>query len=187
MPGFDNQVMWCTNMDFTDTQATHFDHLGNFTNGGDLAIGTGNTSPSQEIEIGHLTGSGGIVISYVSPNINIDGSGAGGSLVWQNISASQTLAVQNGYFCSGGTNLSLALPAVSVVGDIIEVVLIGSTSFTITQSAGQQIILGNRQTTAGVGGSLASTQQGDAIKIICQTTNLTWVAGAGSIGNFTIV
>ncbi len=187
MPGFDNQVCWLTNLDFTDTQGTHFDHPGNFTAAGDLAIGTGLTSPSQEIEVGHLTGSGGIVISYSSPNINIDGSGAGGSMVWQNISASQTLVVQNGYFCSGGTNLSLALPATSSVGDLIEIILIGSTSFTVTQSASQQIILGNRQTTAGIGGSLASTQQGDAIKIVCQTANLIWVSGSGSIGNFTLV
>lgn len=108
-------------------------------------------------------------------------------MTWSNISASQTLAVNNGYFCSSGGALSLALPATSAVGDIIEVLLCGSTSFTVTQAAGQQITLGNTSTTAGVGGSLASTQQGDAIRIICRTANLLWQVGPGSMGNLTMV
>lgn len=229
MPGFENQVLWCANQNFSDPTSTQFHHLGEFTAAGDLAIGTGAAAPAQQIAVGHLTGSGGIVISYSNPNINIDGSGAGtattydgnsgsatpaanilnilgsggvtttgagntitisvsgSGLTWANISASQTLAVNHGYFCSGGGALSLALPAVSAIGDVIEVLLCGSTSFTITQSAGQQITLANTSTTAGVGGSLASTQQGDAIRIICRTANLLWQVGPGSLGNLTMV
>lgn len=107
-------------------------------------------------------------------------------ITWNTISASQTLDVQNGYFCTGGGALSLLLPPVSALGDIIEVVLDGSASFTITQGAGQSIRIGNVSTTAGVGGSLASTQQGDSLKLVCQTANLKWNV-VSSIGNPTVI
>lgn len=111
-------------------------------------------------------------------------SGEGG---WTAISASQTLAVNNGYFCTGGAGLSLALPATSAVGDTIDVVLDGSTSWTITQpNAGTRIRIGNQQTTLGVGGSLASTAQGDTVRLVCETANARW-AVVSMIGNITVV
>lgn len=185
MPGFHDQVMWCANMNFSDPISDQFNHPGEFTAGGDLAIGTGVAAPGQEIAVGQIASGGGISVTYSNPNIIL--TVTGGGLTWSNISASQTLAVLNGYFCSAGGALSLALPAVSAVGDMIEILLCGSTSFTITQTAGQQITLGNLSTTAGVGGSLSTTQQGDAIRLICRTANLLWICGSGSIGNFTIV
>lgn len=131
----------------------------------------------------NILGSGAITTAAAGNTVTI----SGGGITWSNIAVNQTLAVNNGYFCSGGAGLSLALPAVSAVGDAIEVILIGSTSFTITQSAGQSIRLGATSTTPGVGGSLASTQQGDAIRMICQTANLVWAIGSGAIGNLTVV
>lgn len=131
-----------------------------------------------------VVGSGAITVSG-NPGTNtltIQDTGP----AWNRISASQTLAVSNGYFCVGGGALSLALPATSNVGDVIEVSLVGSTSWTITQGAGQQILMGNTQTMAGVGGSLASTQQGDSLRMVCMTTNLTWVV-VSSMGNPTVV
>ena len=113
-------------------------------------------------------------------------SAKGGGLSWTNIGASQTLAVNTGYFCSSGGALSLALPATSAVGDVIVIVLDGSTSWTITQGAGQQIRLGNQTTTLGVGGSLASTAQGDCIYFVCRTANTLWTV-INSIGNITVV
>jgi hypothetical protein len=107
-----------------------------------------------------------------------------GALVWQKISANQTLQVNHGYICiSPGGSLSLALPSTSSFGQIIEVTLDGATSFTITQGAGQQIRIGNQQTTSGAGGSLTSTAQGDTLRLICQTDNLKWnvLSGWGSL------
>lgn len=110
-----------------------------------------------------------------------------GSTGWTVIGASQTLAVNEAYFCTSGGALSLALPAVSAVGDTIEVVLDGSTSWTITQpNAGTQIRLGNQETTLGVGGTLASTAAGDWIELVCQTANARWVCNAKS-GNISVV
>jgi hypothetical protein len=152
-----------------------------------------------------LTGnSGGAVGPNGAHNINVVGTGnvtvtgnagtntltisvVGEGEVWQTITASQTLAVNNGYVCvSPGGALALALPAVSAVGAIIEVTLDGATSFSITQSAGQQIRIGNTATTAGAGGSLTSTQQGDSIRMVCSVANLKWNV-LSSMGNPTVV
>jgi hypothetical protein len=173
-------------MDFTDPTSANFNHPGGFISGGDLAIGTGASAPSQQISVGHITGSGGIIVSYSNPNINIDGSGAGGSIVWNIISSSQTLANQNGYFCSGGGTLSLLLPPISVLGDTIEITIDGSAGFHVTQGAGQSIKFGNQITTAGVGGSIASTGQGDTIRMVCKTANLAWNI-VSCMGNLTFV
>ena len=132
----------------------------------------------------NIVGVGGITTSGSGNTITIFGSSIGAT--WNIISASQTLAVDNGYVCRGGTNLLLALPATSTIGDIIEVTLDGSTSFSITQSAGQSIIIANQSTTAGISGSLTSTQQGDTIRMVCSTTNLRWNA-LSLLGNLTVV
>lgn len=102
-----------------------------------------------------------------------------------NIVANQTLAVNNGYFVTVGA-LSLALPAASAIGDQISVTLFGGTSWTITQAAGQSIRIGSNVTTVGVAGTLASSANGDTIRLICQTANLTW-AVTSSMGNIAFV
>jgi len=133
----------------------------------------------------NVLGAAGTVTSGSGNTITITVSGSG--MTWSAISASQTLAVDHGYFCTGGAALSLALPAVSAVGDEITVVLDGSTSWTITQpNAATRIRLGNQQTTLGVGGSLASTAAGDTITLVCETANARWVV-ISSIGNITFV
>lgn len=186
MPGFDGQVCWSANLDFTDPTSNNFNHPGGFTAAGDLAIGTGVAAPGQQIAVGHLIGIGGIVITYTGPNITINGGGAGGSITWNTISASQTLAIQNGYFCVGGGTLVLLLPPVSVLGDIIEITIDGSAGFQVTQGAGQTIKFGNQITTAGVGGSITTTGQGDTIRMICKTANLAWNI-VSCMGNLTFV
>ena len=133
----------------------------------------------------NVFGSGGTTTSASGSTITINSSSS--SMTWSSISTNQTLSVNNGYFCvSPGGALSLALPGSSSVGDVIEVTLDGATSFTITQSAGQQIRLSSSSTTAGGGGSLASTAQGDSLRMICQTANLKWNV-VSSMGNITIV
>lgn len=132
-----------------------------------------------------VVGSGAISVSG-NPGTNTLTITETGLTGWNKISASQTLVVNMGYFCTGGGTLALLLPATSIVGDEIQVSLVGSTAWQITQGAGQQIIMGSSQTTAGVGGTLTSTQQGDSIRMVCLTTNLTWVV-LSSMGNPTVV
>lgn len=138
--------------------------------------------------------SGNITFSEGS-NVTITGSGStitfaasgggGGGLTWQSIGASQTLADNNGYFCTSGGTLSLALPPISSVGDTVQVILDGSTAFQITQAVGQQIRIGDVQTTIGASGSLTSTAEGDAVTLICEIANTKWVAYP-SQGNITV-
>lgn len=130
------------------------------------------------------------VSHFNSGHFTVDGNGfvssTGGGLKWVNIGASQTLEVNTGYFCSSGGALSLALPSSSAVGDVIAVVLDGSTSWTVTQGAGQQMRIGNVQTTSGAGGSIASTASGDTIYFVCRTADTRWVV-INSTGVFTVV
>lgn len=149
---------------------------------------TGNTGGAVGPDGAHnifVLGAGSISVGG-NPGTNTLTITHTGINTWNRISASQTLAVNNGYFCIGGATLSLLLPAVSIVGDTINVVLVGSTGWIVTQGAGQQIIIGNQQTTGGVGGSLSSTQQGDSITLVCLTANLIWVV-INSMGNPIIV
>ena len=112
--------------------------------------------------------------------------GSGGVLTWSTVGASGTLVVNTGIICTGGAGLSFALPAASAVGDICEIVLSGSTSWTITQGAGQQIFAGNTSTTLGAGGSLASTAAGDSLRMVCKTANTAWVV-LSMVGNITVI
>jgi len=135
-----------------------------------------------------LTSTGSSVAITGSTNsINFDVVGTG-DLIWQTIFASQSLAAKNGYICiSPGGALLLALPAVSSLGDTIEVTLDGATSFTITQpNSTSQVRYGNITTTLGTGGSLTTTNPGDTIRIVCQTANSRWNI-LSSIGNITYV
>lgn len=133
----------------------------------------------------NIVGAGGITTSGAGSTVTISGVGTG--MTWNVQSANTTLAVNNGYFAvSPGGALMFALPAASILGDMIIVTLDGATSFQITQAAGQQIRLGNVTTTAGVGGSLTTTQQGDTLTLVCKTANLAWSVISVE-GNFTVV
>lgn len=156
-----------------------FHFLGPLTNG-QLLIGSTGADPSPAT----LSAGTGISITNGAGTITINSTGG---LTWQTITASQGLAINNGYICvSAGGALSLSLPTTAAVGSEIEVTLDGATSWTITQAAGQQIRLGNVQTTSGVGGSLASTAQGDSIRFVCSVANTKFNV-ISSMGNITVV
>lgn len=153
--------------------------------GATAGILTINTIPPTVA--GNFTVSAGAGVSVTAGANAITIAATGGGLTWQAIGASQTLVINNGYFCTAGAGLSLALPAVSSVGDPIAIVLDGSTSWTITQpNAATRIRIGNTQTSLGVGGSLASSAVGDTVYLICETANARW-AVASMIGNITVV
>ena len=178
MAGFNGQTVLATNIDVNADPTT----AGSFNADGQLLIG-GALAPYMAV----ATLSAGPGISIVNGQNSIAINNTAASLAWANISASQALVNNNGYICvSPGGALSLSLPATSAVGDIIEVVLDGATSWTITQGAGQQIRYGNVQSTLGAGGSVASTAQGDALKLVCVTADLRWVATSG-VGTLNVV
>lgn len=104
---------------------------------------------------------------------------------WTVINADQTAAVGHGYFCNKAGLLSLALPATSAVGDVIEVANINTAlGVTITQAANQQIFFGSGNSTLGAAGSYSSSAVGDTLKLVCRTANLEWQV-VSSVGNWT--
>jgi len=168
-------VMQADNVSFDGTYRG-----GIITTDGQLLIGS---SVAPHIRVGTLTAGTGISIVTGNGTISISSST---SVTWSLISASQTLVIDNGYFCvSPGGALALLLPPVSKVGDTIEITLDGATSFAITQAAGQQIRFGNQTTTSGVTGSVTSNNQGDSIRMVCRIANLSWNI-VSSIGTLTI-
>ena len=147
---------------------------------GQLAIGSTGGNPVAAA----LTAGTGISVTNSSGGIQIDATGGG--VTWAAVGVGSTLLVNHGYICTTGAALSFALPGTSSVGATIHLALNGSTSWTITQGANQQIRLGSSATTLGAGGSIASTSVGDSITLVCVTANLTWMS-ISAVGNLTIV
>jgi len=149
---------------------------------------TGNTGgpvgPDGSFNI-NIIGVGGVTVTG-NPGTNTLEISNSGSLTWNVIAASQAMIANEGYICAGGGAISLSLPATSVLGDIIEITLDGSTSFVITQGASQQIRLGSTQTTSGASGTITTTAQGNSLRLVCQTADLKWNV-LSSMGNFLII
>ena len=149
-----------------------------------------------------LTGDSGGAVPPAAGNINILGGVGvtvtgnpgtntltidigGGGADWSVIGAGQTMIIDHGYVCTTGGTLSLLLPATSPIGSIIEVTLDGSTGFTITEAAGQQIRMGNLSTTLGATGTLGSNAQGDSLRMVCSVANTKWNV-LSSMGSLTV-
>lgn len=151
-----------------------------------------------------LTGNtGGAVGPNAAGNINVVGNGTsvivagnagtntltvnvtGGGLEWNVVAINTAMLGNSGYIANSVGLIQLLLPAVAVVGTIIRVVAVAVGGWQITQNAGQAIRFGNMATTAGVGGSLASSSVGDAVEIVCVTANTGWVVLSG-VGNITV-
>lgn len=125
-------------------------------------------------------------ISVTSGAGTITVAAVGGGLAWSTVGASAALVNNNAYICTAGAALSFSLPAVSPVGTVVALTLDGSTSWTITQGAGQRIRFGSLETTNGAGGSLASTAQGDTVHLVCSVADVRWNV-ISSCGNITVV
>lgn len=114
------------------------------------------------------------------------GGGGGSNLTWFNVGVNTNMAVNSGYVDNGAGTTQFLLPAVAAVGDICRVVGNVGPGWTITQGAGQQIRFGILNSTAGVGGSVSSTQLSDAVELVCVIANTTFRV-ISSIGNLTVI
>ena len=103
------------------------------------------------------------------------------------ISSTQAMTANRNYFCDNGASLiTFTLPAVAARFTEIEIAGFSAGGWTVAQNVGQSINFGTKTSTLGIGGSIASSNQNDYIKLICATANTTWNV-IGSIGNLTIV
>jgi hypothetical protein len=179
MAGFDNDVVYGSNVDFRGVEPVQ----GQVTADGQLLIGS---TASPNIKVGTLTAGSGIAITNGSGSITIASSGSG--MAWVDVTgASQTVAANTGYLSNRAGAVAFTLPASSTVGDVFEIVGVQG-SWSLAQSANQQVLFGSQATTLGVGGSLASTNAGDCIRLVATNTSASSVWRiCSSVGNITVV
>lgn len=136
----------------------------------------------------------GIVNFLNGAGMSITGSGnsvtfavKGGGMTWNAVSGtSQALAAGNAYVPQNVALTTFSLPATASFGDFFIISGVGSGGWTVSQAAGQQILLGSFSSTLGVGGSLSSTLQSDSIQIVCVVPNTTFKA-LDWTGNITVI
>ncbi len=106
---------------------------------------------------------------------------------WTDVTgATQTLAVNNGYFTDRGGGVTYTLPATAALGDQIKIDgKLGIT--TVAQNANQAIRMSGSISTTGVGGSIAGTNVGDCVTLRCSTAGAStiWIA-ENFVGNWTV-
>ena len=95
-------------------------------------------------------------------------------LQWLEVAINTNMTNQSGYIANGAGAITLTLPTTSNLGNEIEIVGKGAGGFVIGQNAGQTIYYGGATSTAGVGGSAASTIQYQAILLRCITVDTEW-------------
>jgi len=130
-----------------------------------------------------IAGSGSISTSGAGSTVTI----SGGGIIWNEVTGtSQTAAVNNGYIGNNVALVTITLPATASVGDVVRVIGLGAGGVKVGQNASQYIRWDESNvTTTGVGGSLASTDDHDAVELICTVTNNGWSV-LSSKGNWTI-
>lgn len=102
---------------------------------------------------------------------------------WQVVTTNQNMQDSCGYVVQApATIINLNLPATSAVGDTLEILLDGATGFIITQNTSQIIKYLTNATTITTG-TVASTSDGNYVRLVCTVANTEWriVNCAGSI------
>jgi len=115
-------------------------------------------------------------------------AGGGSGFTWnEETGTSATMSVDNGYIANNVSLVTLTLPTTAAVGSVVRVAGKGAGGWRIAQNAGETIYWdSNTATTTGATGSLDSSDQYDAVELVCITANTDWVV-LSSKGNITIV
>jgi hypothetical protein len=160
--------------------ASNFNFLGPLTNG-QLLIGSAGADPVPTT----LTAGPGISIANGAGSITISGTASG--IGWTDVTgASQAMAADSGYTANNAGLVTFTLPSTAAYGTGLAVVGKGAGGWKINVGTGQNIQVGSLSTTVTTG-SVASTNQFDAINLVCTTVNTTWTVLGGVQGNLTIV
>lgn len=99
---------------------------------------------------------------------------------WDMITATSSPMVSNvGYISNNAGLVTLTLPTTSSIGDEIAISGYGAGGWSIAQGASQLIHIGSSASTTGVGGSVASTNRYDSLRLVCVANNLEWTTTGG--------
>ena len=133
----------------------------------------------------NVLGAGGTTTSGAGNTITITSSGAG--TTWSVVTgATQTAVANNGYIANNAGTVTVTLPATAAVGAEFQVTgMNNATGWKLAVASGQTIHFGINATTTSTG-YLASTNIYDAVKIICNVANTSFIA-LSSVGNITVV
>lgn len=173
--GFDNDVMYADNVDFSGGSPV----AAKVTTDGQLLIGA---TASPNIRVATLTAGTGISITNAAGSITIDATSSG--FTWtEETSTPISAAVNSGYIANLGSLLTFNLPGTFAVGDIIRIAGKGAGLWVIDAPAGDTIHFGNQDTTSG--GTITATNRYDAIEIIGTVANTEWTV-ISSQGNLTV-
>lgn len=155
-----------------------------------LAVGTNGQvlvgSTGADPVFATLTGSGGITFTTGPGTLQINGSGA---VSWSVVTVDASFTSGQGVIANKAGLLTMTLPATPSVGDILEITGINNaTGWKIAQNANQQIFFGTSSTTVGVGGSIASINTRDSLRMVCVVGGASAVWNViNAVGNMTIV
>ena len=129
------------------------------------------------------------------PGISIFSSGPGAIQIsgtasptgWTDVTATtQSMVPDNGYTANNAGLVTFTLPATAAYGTTLNVIGKGAGGWLINLNSGQSIHVGSSVTTVTTG-SVASTNQFDAISLLCTVANTVWTAMVAPQGNLTIV
>ncbi len=95
----------------------------------------------------------------------------------------QTMAKNIYYVANNAGTCTMTLPATAAVGDETMIGGLGAGGWILAQGAGQSVNFGNKTTTVGAGGSIASLHRYDNLHIKCVVANTTWnvIAAQGNM------
>lgn len=178
MAGFDNDVVYAKNVDFSGG----FPVSGKVTSNGQLLIGA---SIAPYIRVATLTAGSAMSITNGAGSIALAVTGGGYSWIVV-ASASATAFSRAGYIINRPAGqVVMTLNSGQNTGDAIRIVGYSANGWRLAQNAGQKIYFGNQSTTTGVGGYIESTQPNDCVELVAINTT-EWIV-ISSVGNLTIV
>jgi hypothetical protein len=180
---------------FTTTESSNIvmGSLGTITLNNSIIIGTQGSGSGQQNKCFIAGINGATVVSQALVTINTVDNQLGtipynpSGFPWTDVTtATQFIAIANAGFVTDHADVAYQLPVTANLGDTI--IIVGKLGIsTITQNAGQQILIGSASSTVGIGGSVNGTNVGDCITLICITAGANTVWRASSfVGNWTV-
>jgi hypothetical protein len=170
MAGFDNGVVFATNIDLT-SGAVNTGSATLLTDGQLLIASTALNAGNTHVNVGVLTSPNGtITIGYSSPNITLETEDSG--FVWEDEAGAFGALKNTGYFITG--TATATLPAAPAQGDTIRFFVDVAAVLTLQANTGQTIkFASNVSSTAG---TQASTASGDACTLVYRAADTRWCA-----------